>query len=302
MQVRILGAAAGGGSPQWNCWCSVCRAVRAGEPGTQPRMQSSLAVRAAATEPWLLINASPDLPRQLALLAEQPAADVVRHTPIGAVLLTDAEIDHAAGLLLLRESTTPLELHCTAQARDALVGEWPLLTMLESWCGIDWRELHADDPTRPGHVLGLAVESFTTGEDAPRYQHDGAGGPGTSIGVTLRDATGATVTYCPTMETWSDDLAARLAASDVVLVDGTFWSDDELARHGAPGARTARQMGHLPLDGEDGTAERLAALDTRVVLVHVNNSNPVLLEHGSERARLDELGIAVGFDGMEVHA
>lgn len=298
MQLRILGSAAGGGSPQWNCHCGVCRKVRAGAPGTRRRMQSSIAVRGTADEPWLLVNASPDVHRQLELLAVDAPEGAVRHVPVGGVLLTDAEIDHCAGLLLLRESDDSLRIWGTEPVRRALSEDWPMLTMLDSWCGVDWNELQPGGA--PASIGSLQVEAFTTGEDAPRYQRF-EGGPGSSVGLTLRDAEGRTATYCPTIEAWDEALEAQLAASDVALVDGTFWSDDELARHGAPSPRTATQMGHLPLAGPGGTAERLAALDgTRVVLVHVNNSNPVLLEHGPERARLDELGIAVGFDGMEV--
>jgi pyrroloquinoline quinone biosynthesis protein B len=302
MQVRVLGSAAGGGSPQWNCHCEVCRAVRAGAPGTRVRTQSSIAVRASDDEPWLLVNASPDVARQLELLDVDVADDAVRDVPFGAVLVTDAEIDHCAGLLLLREGDEPLTLYSTPAAHRALVDDWPLLRMLGSWCGVEWRELVADDRRSWSSFGTLDVEAFTTGHDAPRYQRS-PGGPGTSIGVTFH-AGGRRVTYCPTLESWSDAIATRFAESDVVLVDGTFWSDDELARRGAPNPRTATQMGHLPVGGADGSARRLAQLadDTRVVLVHVNNSNPILLERGPERAELVDLGIEVAHDGMEVLA
>ncbi len=263
-------------------------------------MQSSLAVRGSDTDPWLLVNASPDVHRQLELLEPAVGDDVVRASPVGGVLLTDAEIDHASGLLLLREGDAPLPLYSTEPAHRALQDDWPLLRMLDDWCGIDWRELFADDPTAPAGFGDVTIEAFTTGHDAPRYQRS-AGGPGTSIGVTLH-AGGRRITYCPTIESWSDSLEQRLNESDVALVDGTFWSDDELGRHGAPNPRTATQMGHLPLTGPDGTAQRLAQLAARVVLVHINNSNPILLAHGPERAQLDELGIDVGHDGMEIHA
>ncbi len=169
MQLRILGSAAGGGSPQWNCWCAVCRAVRGGEPGTQRRMQSSIAVREAPGAPWLLVNASPDLHRQLDLLDTQVGDEVVRANPVGGVLLTDAEIDHASGLLLLREADEPLELYATDRAVRALREDWPLLRMLESWCGIDWHELTADDPRATSRFGEITIEAFTSGEDAPRY-------------------------------------------------------------------------------------------------------------------------------------
>ncbi|MCW2959979.1 MAG: pyrroloquinoline quinone biosynthesis protein PqqB [Thermoleophilia bacterium] len=299
MQIRVLGSAAGGGSPQWNCACPICEQVRAGAVGTRHRTQSSIAVRADAASPWLLINASPDVHRQLELLRTPRAeGEPIRSSPVGAVALTDAEFDHASGLLLMRESTEPLHVLAAQPVRDALTSEYPIASLLDRWCGVAWQELVPDGGARV-EVLGLEIEAFTSGEDAPRYQ-DGADGPGASVGLTLR-AGGATVTYSPTVERWDDSLRTRLAASDLVLVDGTFWSNDELASHGA-GTRTARDMGHVPVGGAGGTAEQLAALGsgTRCVLIHINNSNPMLLEHGSERKTLEAVGIAVAFDGMEL--
>ena len=297
MQVRILGSAAGGGSPQWNCNCTVCTAVRAGTGGAQPRMQSSLAIRSGDDAPWLLVNASPDVHRQVELMGGEHRTGGGRSTPFAGVLLTDAEIDHASGLLLLRESTAPLQLYATAQAYGALTDEWPLVSMLSDWCGVDWHELHAGRTSELAG-FGLSADCFTTGEDAPRYQRS-AGGPGTSIGISFRDGAGRTMTYCPTIEAWSDELAARLAASDLVLVDGTFWGATELADEGL-GTRSARDMGHVPLGGADGTARRLAELDTRVVVVHVNNTNPILLPDSPERRELDALGIIVAHDGLDL--
>ncbi|MCW2949204.1 MAG: coenzyme biosynthesis protein, partial [Thermoleophilia bacterium] len=235
-------------------------------------MQSSLAIR-GDEGPWLLVNASPDVHRQVELMPDAHRATGGRSTPFAGVLLTDAEIDHASGLLLVRESTHPLQLFATSQAHAALTDEWPIVTMLDDWCGVDWHELLVDE-THELDGFGLTAECFTTGEDAPRYQRS-PGGPGTSIGITFRGTTGGAVTYCPTIEAWSDGLAERLANSDLVLVDGTFWGADELADEGL-GSRSARDMGHVPLGGVDGTAHRLAALDTRVVAVHINNTNPVL--------------------------
>lgn len=296
LQVRILGSAAGGGSPQWNCNCTVCSAVRRGDAGTQPRTQSSLAIR-AGDGPWLLVNASPDVHRHVELMPNEHRAHGGRSTPFAGVLLTDAEIDHASGLLLLRESTEPLRLFATSQVHDALTNEWPLVTMLDDWCGVDWHELAAGHTsTLPG--FELTADCFTTGEDAPRYQRS-AGGPGTSIGVTFRDAAGHSVTYCPTIEVWSDALASRLEASDLVLVDGTFWGATELADEGL-GTRSARDMGHVPLGGDDGTAMLLAALDTRVAVVHINNTNRILLEGSPERRALDAHGITVAHDGLDL--
>jgi pyrroloquinoline quinone biosynthesis protein B len=296
MQIRVLGSAAGGGSPQWNCGCPVCEQVRAGVPGTQVRMQSSIAVRADAQAPWLLINASPDVHRQLELLRTPLApGDEIRSSPVGAVLLTDAEFDHASGLLLMRESTEPLHVIATQSVHDALTTEYPIASLLERWCGVTWQIVEDGSAI---DVLGLTVTAFTSGEDAPRYQ-EGADGPGASIGVTLRDASGRTCLYSPTVEAWSDGLRERIAGSDIALLDGTFWTNDELASHGA-GTRTARDMGHVPITGPGGTLEELARLDTPAVLIHINNSNPMLLERGSERNELDAAGIAVAYDGMEL--
>lgn len=294
LQVRILGSAAGGGSPQWNCNCTVCTAVRRGDAGTQSRMQSSLAIR-SGDGPWLLVNASPDVHRQVELMPAEHRTTGGRSSPFAGVLLTDAEIDHASGLLLLRESTEPLQVFATAQAYGALTSDWPLVTMLSDWCGVDWRELTAGTSTRLDG-FDLTADCFTTGEDAPRYQR-AAGGPGTSIGITFRSAGGQTVTYCPTIETWSDELRTRLAASDLVLVDGTFWGATELADEGL-GSRSARDMGHVPLGGADGTAAQLAALGTRAVVVHINNTNRILLETSAERAALEALDITVAHDGL----
>jgi pyrroloquinoline quinone biosynthesis protein B len=169
--------------------------------------------------------------------------------------------------------------------------------MLNDWCGVDWHELRAGEATELAG-FGLGADCFTTGEDAPRYQRS-PGGPGTSIGITFRDAAGRTMTYCPTIETWSDALAARLDASDLVLVDSTFWGATELADEGL-GTRSAHDMGHVPLGGPEGTARKLAALDTRVVAVHINNTNPILLPTSPERRELDALGITVAHDGLEL--
>lgn len=309
MHVRILGAAAGGGSPQWNCGCAVCAAVRAGAPGTQPRSQSSIAVRGSRGG-WLLVNASPDLRQQIAAMDEEMRTSgrdgdgelaALRSTPFGAVLLTDAEIDHAAGLMLLRESSASMRLLCTAEVHDTLSTDYPLLRMLDDWCGIDWTELV------PGASIAvpgssLVVEPFVTGEDPPRYRHGAPVGPGASVGLVVRDSASpdaAPLVYCPCLEAWTDDIATRFTDAALVLVDGTFWSNDELVAQGI-GTRDAMAMGHLPLDGPGGLLERLEPIDTDVVLVHINNSNPVLLAQSAERARLDERGIRVASDGMEL--
>jgi pyrroloquinoline quinone biosynthesis protein B len=268
VRVRVLGSAAGGGYPQWNCRCRVCEAARAGE--SRPRTQSSLAIR-GDDGPWFLVNASPDLRQQLETL-ERP--DGVRAPPVAGVLLTDAEIDHTAGLLLMRESATPIPVYGDAGIKGAL--SETLLRMLQRFSGVDWRAL-------PLEGSSLVVEPFEVSDR--------------QTGFAFRDS-GGTVTYVPGLSRLDDDVVDRLAASDVVLVDGTFWQDDDLARLGISD-RTARDMGHVPLT--EGTLAMLAGLEqSRKILVHINNTNPILLEDSPERAEVVRAGVEVAYDGLEV--
>ena len=238
--------------------------------------------------PWFLVNASPDLREQLQSLGVE-GADGVRTAPVAGVLLTDAEIDHTAGLLLLREAAAPMRIWGTAGVERALTDGYPVLPMLERYCGAEWRTL---EPKRPQPLAesSLVVEPFATGGDAPRYL-----GPDAELeasGFAFTDS-GGTVTYVPGLARLDGGVLARLAASDLVLVDGTFWHDDDLARQRISD-RTARDMGHTPLAGPGGTLEALVGLERpRKVLVHINNTNPILLEDSAERAEVVRAGVEV---------
>jgi pyrroloquinoline quinone biosynthesis protein B len=292
MRVRIIGSAAGGGFPQWNCNCPVCNAAREGR--ATPRTQSSIVVRSGA-EPWYLVNASPDLLRQLEDLPADRSA--LRSNPIAGVVLTDGEIDHTAGLLLLRESSAPLRVYSTPEVRTALTSNYPLMTMLERYSGVDWHELASDGPTALAGS-SLTVETFPTGGDAPLYMGD-APGP-SAIGLTVRDSAGdGTLVYVPGIESFDGGVGERLAEGDVVLADGTFFRHDDLVSLGM-GERDSWAMGHAPLSGEGGTLDALAALDARVALVHINNTNPMLLEDSPERAEVEARGLVISYDGMEI--
>ena len=282
MRVRVLGSAAGGGFPQWNCHCEPCEAARAGLRA-QPRTQSSLAIR-GDDGPWFLVNASPDLRQQLETLSPR-RVDGIRASPIAGVLLTDAEIDHTAGLLLLRESSKPVRVFGAAGVERAL--RPTLVRMLERFCGVAWQTLEPGRTT-PLEGSSLVVEPFRAGDDE-------------ASGFVFRDrATGGVVTYVPGLARLDDGVIARFAASDLVLVDGTFWRDDELARLGISD-RSARNMGHVPLSGPGGTLEVLAGLERpRKVLVHINNTNPILLEDSPERDAVVRAGVEVAYDGLEV--
>jgi pyrroloquinoline quinone biosynthesis protein B len=283
VRVRVLGSAAGGGFPQWNCHCGTCEAARAGARA-QPRTQSSLAIR-GDDGPWFLVNASPDLRQQLETL-DPRRVDGVRAPPIAGVLLTDAEIDHTAGLLLLRESGTPVRVFGDAAVERAL--RPTLLRMLERFCGVDWQRLEPGD-TRPLKGSSLVVEPFIAGDDE-------------ASGFVFSDrATGSVVTYVPGLASLEGGVVARFAASDVVLVDGTFWRDDELPRLGVSD-RSARDMGHVALSDPGGTLAVLAGLERpRKVLVHINNTNPILLEGSAEREEVVRAGVEVAYDGLEVN-
>ena len=249
-----------------------------------------------AEGPWFLANASPDLRQQLESLPTGGGG--VRVAPIAGVLLTDAEIDHTAGLLLLRESSAPIRVYGSDGVRRALADGYPVLPILARYCGMEWRTLE------PGRSLALEgssleVEAFAAGGDAPRYMD--ARADVEANGLIFRDrATGGVLAYVPGLARLDDDVRERLGASDAMLVDGTFWRDDELVELGIS-QRTARQMGHVPLSGAGGTLEALAPLTRpRKVLVHVNNTNPVLLDDSPELAAVQGAGIEVAYDGLEV--
>jgi pyrroloquinoline quinone biosynthesis protein B len=263
----------------------------------RPRTQSSLAVR-GGDGPWFLVNASPDARQQLEAITDTKL-DGVRSPPIAGVLLTDAEIDHTAGLLLLRESASAIRVFGEAGVERALREGYPVLPMLEHYCGAQWHTLERD---RVQFLDGssLTVEPFVAGGDAPRYL-DGSGIELEASGFVFRDrAGGGVLTYVPGLARLDDAVLERLAASDLVLIDGTFWRDDELAVLGIS-TRSARDMGHLPLSGPGGTLEALAELERpRKALVHINNTNPILLEDSPERAAVLRAGVEVAYDGLEV--
>jgi pyrroloquinoline quinone biosynthesis protein B len=263
----------------------------------RPRTQSSLAIR-GGEGPWFLVNASPDARQQLEALTDRDR-DGVRAPPVAGVLLTDAEIDHTAGLLLLRESASPVRVYGEAGVERALREGYPVLSMLERYCGLEWQTLEPEQP-RPLDGSSLTVESFDTGGDAPRYL-EGSGIELEASGFVFRDSAGGGVlTYVPGLARLDDVVLTHFAASDLVLVDGTFWRDDELALLGIS-SRSAHDMGHLPLSGPGGTLEALAGLERpRKALVHINNTNPILLEDSPERAEVVRAGVEVAYDGLEV--
>jgi pyrroloquinoline quinone biosynthesis protein B len=297
VRIRVLGSAAGGGFPQWNCSCVGCRAARDG--AATPRTQSSIAVEAG--ERWFLVNASPDVRQQMTACSGLHPRDG-RATPLEAVLLTDAEIDHTLGLLLLREGRG-VTIHATPPTEATLRRGTGFLTTLERYCPV--RVV----PVEPGVEVALTEDLSYTAVDLPtgkepRFAEVGsADDPGRVIGYRFRDRrTGGTVVYAPGVADVVPALLDACEGASALLIDGTAFADDELITQDL-GTKTAGDMGHLPLAGPGGSLERLAGLAVpRTVLVHINNSNPILRDGSPERAAVENMGVEIGIDGLEVLA
>lgn len=296
MDIILLGTAAGGGFPQWNCACRPCRAARHDPAAARPRTQSSVAVSADG-ERWFLINASPDVRSQLALIpgaAPRPSRDL----PVEGVLLTDAEIDHTLGLLLLREGRR-LPVAASPVVGRILERGGGVLPTVRAFADVPFTPLPPGATVelrdRNGDALGLTVEAFAVAGGPPRFAPD-APHDGAVTGLLVSDgrASCACVPGCGALDART---TAHLAGADLILFDGTFWADDELQSLGY-GTRTARAMGHLPISGADGSLASLAALKRRAVYLHINNTNPILLEDSPERRAVAGEGLTVGADGM----
>ncbi|MFE5039188.1 pyrroloquinoline quinone biosynthesis protein PqqB [Streptomyces sp. NPDC056683] len=293
MLLRVLGSAAGGGSPQWNCGCPVCAVVRSG--AGLARTQSSVAVSADRRR-WFLINASPDVRAQIEVFPGLHPRDD-RTTPLEAVLLTDAELDHTLGLLLLREARA-LRLYATQAVRKTLFDGSGILRTLERYCPVEWHAVIPDADLALGE--GLSCRAF----DVPTVKRDRfATGVdhGRVVGYRLADErSGGTLVYLPGVQSLTPALHVEIEGCDCLLIDGTCWRDDELVRLGLAG-KTSREMGHLPIDGPDGSLAQLPSLGVgRTIFVHMNNTNPVLLEGAPERRTVEERGMEVAVDGLEV--
>jgi len=301
--IRVLGSAAGGGFPQWNCACQNCRGVRDGSIKATPRTQSSIAISSDGDR-WVLCNASPDLHRQIAANPPLQPRSGVRDTPIAAVLLVDGQIDHSLGLLLLREHRRRLEVWTTEAVRADLTSGLPLLSVLQHYCGVEWHPIGIDGkpfqiPSLPGiEITALTVE----GKAAPYSPNRQNPRIGDNIALSLRDMNSdRRALYAPGLATISASMSEALLASQCVLVDGTFWRDDEMIAAGVS-SKHATELGHLPQSGTGGMIETLAQLPaaTRRILIHINNTNPILDEQSAERAALRDAGIEVAFDGLEI--
>ena len=301
MHVVLLGTAAGGGFPQWNCWCPGCRAARCDPSAAIPRTQSSAAVSADGQR-WFLLNASPDVREQLRFIAAATLPATLRHVPIEGAVLTDAELDHTLGLVLLREGGR-LPVAATHAVATILDRDSRLLATTRAFSEVPLTELPLNRPValccRDGAASGLSVEAFAVPAGPPRFAS--SEDEGHTVGLMLRDeASGATCAFVPGCGELDGALLARFATADALLFDGTFWDEQELIALGI-GTRTARQLDHVPISGPGGSLGLLAALPCRHrVYTHINNTNPMFLEHSPERDVVTRAGLTVGFDGLRM--
>lgn len=303
MKIRVLGAGAGGGFPQWNCNCHNCRRVRTGEMRAKRRTQSSIAVSSDGIN-WVLFNASPDIRAQLEAFPDIQPRHGVRDSGIKAILLIDSQIDHTTGLLMLRESTVPLEIYCSEPVKTDLSTGFPLFHMLEHYCKINHHPVPLDGSGFEIPLIeDLRFYTHALKSKAPLYsphRHDPH--PGDNIGMIIEQIyTGKKLYYAPGLGEIEPHVRSAMQVADCVLVDGTFWRHDEMSRAGICD-KLALEMGHLPQSGEGGMIEVLtAAASGRKILIHINNTNPILDEDSPERKALDEAGIEVSFDGLEIN-
>lgn len=302
MFVHVLGSGAGGGFPQWNCNCDNCDGLRKGTIDAKPRTQSSIAISANGTD-WILFNASPDIKVQLDNFPALQPARQVRDTAITAIVITDAQIDHVTGLLTLREHNKPWDIYCTEAVRGDLTTGFPVFNILGHFRGINHHEIATDQSvfTIPT-AEGIEFTAVPLSSEAPPYSpHRGNTVPGDNIGMNIKDTrTGKTLFYAPGLGVAEPHVLEYMANADVVFVDGTVWTDDEMSLKGVSDKR-AQEMGHLDQSSKGGIMDILAAMNKPdKYLIHINNTNPILNEDSPQRKTLNQAGIGVCYDGMEL--
>lgn len=301
MRVVVLGAGAGGGFPQWNCNCRNCFGLRTGTIRAKRRTQSSVAVTSDSVN-WALVNASPDVLTQLeATPALQPGRKL-RDTGIRAIVLVDSQIDHTVGLFMLREAQ-PLEVYCTDSVYEDLTRGNPILRILDSYCGVNWHRIPIEQNSsfEIARLDGIRFSAVSVKSKAPPFSpHRDHPVEGDNIGLFIEDSTGGSLFYAPGLGSIDATVAACLARANCILVDGTFWTDDEMIRLGV-GHKRGVEMGHLAQSGVGGMIEMLRRVPrARRILTHINNTNPILDADSAERRELEREGIEVAFDGMEI--
>lgn len=302
MHIHVLGAGAGGGFPQWNCNCRNCDGVRKGTIKATRRTQSSICVSGDGVN-WVLFNASPDVLKQVQEFAPLQPGRALRDTGIVGIVLIDAQIDHTTGLLMLREGTVKREIFCTEMVKNDMTSGNPLFNILGHYCGVNWHDVPIDGSS--WEIPGAANLKFTTvalKSKAPPYSpHRYDSHDGDTIGVLIEDKTnGKKLFYAPGLGEIEPHLPPLMAQADCIMVDGTFWTNTEMIDLGLMD-KTARDIGHIPQSGPGGMMEELSRFpNARRVLIHINNTNPILDEESPERRELEASGIEVSYDGMDI--
>lgn len=305
MQIKILGSAAGGGFPQWNCACANCRAVRAGTFAGKPRSHAQIALSSDG-QSWFLLGASPDLRSQIEATPELHPREGLRQSPISGVVLTSADLDHVLGLLLLRE-LQPLQVFATASVLRILREDNSFSGMLNRVPKqVQWSAISAAVPfelvSADGCASGITATPIALGTRYPAYVSQSRAQqlcPEDAVLGLIAESSGKRLAYLSAVGHIDDALLASLDGVDTLLFDGTFWSDDELIRVDKSGA-TARQMGHVPVGGPDGSLRNLSKLhNKKKIFIHINNTNPMLDESSSEYREVRDAGWEIAEDGWQ---
>jgi len=303
MHIRILGSGAGGGFPQWNCNCKNCRSYRQGNFNGPARTQSSIAI-SSDNENWVLFNASPDIRAQLESFPPLQPARAVRDTGICAIVIVDAQIDHTTGLLMLREHTEAWDIYSTEAVKDDLTTGFPIFNILGHFRGVNWHEIKTDQRCfEIPQANGLKFTPVPLKSEAPPYSpHRHNTVPGDNIGMLIEDTnTDKSLFYAPGLGEIETHVKSTMENADCLLIDGTMWTNDEMSHEGISD-KLASEMGHLDQSGKGGILETLNTLaKPRKILIHINNTNPILDESSAERATLKDNNIEVSFDGMDIH-
>jgi pyrroloquinoline quinone biosynthesis protein B len=302
MKIKVLGSAAGGGCPQWNCGCQNCLAIRAGKPGIRARSQECVAVSSDG-ESWFLLNVSPEIRAQIESFSGLHPR-TLRHTPIAGLVLTNGDLDHCLGLLSLRESQ-PLRIHATERVRAGFTEQNILYRTLERFAGhTTWVPLGAAEQPllgTDGTPSGLVLSALPVPGKAALHLEPCTPQPEDNVGLRITDQrSGRVLAYISGVAGLSDEVRTLVEGADVVFFDGTFWSSDELIRMNA-GTRRAEDMAHWPISGEHGSLAYLRSLTkARRVYIHLNNTNPMLVESSPEAAEVARAGVEIAYDGLEL--
>jgi pyrroloquinoline quinone biosynthesis protein B len=300
VRIQVLGSAAGGGCPQWNCACRNCRGARDGSVRVEARTQECVAVSSDDGKAWFLVNASPEIRAQIeSCTALHPRE--VRHSPIEGILLTNGDLDHTLGLLCLREWQR-LVVYATDNVRRGFVENNVLYRTLQRFPGqVSWRSLPPGEEVELRTASRLCAEAFPVpGKPPVHLEGLGAPSPGDNVALRIREpATGRVLVYASAVARMTPEFLAAAEAADCLFFDGTFWSEDELREVGSD--KRARDLAHLPIGGEGGSLAALSSVRRpQRIYIHLNNTNPVLREDSPERVAVERAGFRVACDGMEI--